>query len=191
MDDDYYSIDAILANNQKLQCIFSVDVPGLGYLDGGTEDDIKVGSKIQLPYWMASILLLADYADFTIPSPFNARVKNALNAEPRSVKLSALVGGGGQWYGFGKMVAQLLQREQADEISNVLMKTFQQRLVDLMDQAQHFGGTASSMGSGGRSGDPSAEFREGLEAKERELFTLAQDSTMRTKQWLESSDKRR
>lgn len=49
----------------------------------------------------------SDYADFTIPSPFSARVTNALNAEPRSVRLSALVGGGGQWYGFGKMIAQL------------------------------------------------------------------------------------
>jgi len=124
-----------------------------------------------------------------------------------------------------------LQKEQADDISDMLMKvctthshsqavrpdllfhqTFQQRLVDVMDQAQHFGGSANMMGSGSRSGDPGAEFREGLEARERErqsysihgirthsadppnppkVFTIAQESTTRTKQWYESTDKRR
>jgi GINS complex subunit 3 len=34
-------------------------------------------------------------------------VRNALNAEAKSVKLSALVGAGGLWYGFGKIVMQL------------------------------------------------------------------------------------
>jgi GINS complex subunit 3 len=56
----------------------------------------------------------SDYTDFTIPTPFNTRVRNALNAEPRSVRLSALVGGGGQWYGFGKMIAQLWVMQPSD-----------------------------------------------------------------------------
>jgi len=45
-----------------------------------------------------------DYADFTIPMPFSTKVQNALKAEPTSVKLSSLVGAGGLWYGFGKMI---------------------------------------------------------------------------------------
>jgi hypothetical protein len=48
-----------------------------------------------------------DYADFTIPPPFSSRVRNALNAEAKSVKLSALVGAGGLWYGFGKIIMRL------------------------------------------------------------------------------------
>jgi hypothetical protein len=48
-----------------------------------------------------------DYADFTIPPPFSSRVRNALNAEAKSVRLSALVGAGGLWYGFGKIVMRL------------------------------------------------------------------------------------
>jgi hypothetical protein len=51
--------------------------------------------------------LSRDYADFTIPSPFSSRVRNALNAEAKSVKLSALVGAGGLWYGFGKIIMRL------------------------------------------------------------------------------------
>ena len=48
-----------------------------------------------------------DYIDFTVPPPFSSRVRNALNAEAKSVRLSALVGAGGHWYGFGKIIMRL------------------------------------------------------------------------------------
>jgi len=32
MDYDYFSIDAILAENQKIHCTFKLDVPGMGHL---------------------------------------------------------------------------------------------------------------------------------------------------------------
>jgi GINS complex subunit 3 len=92
----------------------------------------------------------------------------------------------------------------------VFWKTFHQRLVDVMDQAQHFGGSADSVGASSRSGDTGGDFREGLEATEREckstcyyllrmlnyvpfysVFSLAQESTSRTKSWYESTDKKR
>ena len=40
MDDDYYSIESILAENQKIQCTFKVDVPDMGHLDGGKAGDV-------------------------------------------------------------------------------------------------------------------------------------------------------
>lgn len=49
----------------------------------------------------------SDYAECPIPQQFNQRVRNALNADPRSVKLSGLVGSGGLWYGFGRMIMGL------------------------------------------------------------------------------------
>ena len=79
---------------------------------------------MHIPLWMAYILIYSyvqlrrgsgrsnlahdrDYADFTIPGPFNTRVQNALKAEPTSVKLAGLVGAGGLWYGFGRMLLEL------------------------------------------------------------------------------------
>jgi hypothetical protein len=67
MDDDYFSIPSILADNhvsvihlhrdkfngirfcslvadangQKLSCTFTLDIPGLGYLEGSTEPDVS------------------------------------------------------------------------------------------------------------------------------------------------------
>ncbi|KAL5508034.1 PSF3 [Sanghuangporus vaninii] len=188
MDDDYYSIDAILAQNQKVQCTFKTDVPDLGYLDGGSDRDIKALSKLQLPFWLTPMLLMSDFADCTVPQAFNQRVRNALNADPKSVKLSGLVGIGGPWYAFGKMIAGMLDEEQAQEISEILSNTFKQRLIDIMDQAQHFGALGANAG-GAVQGQAGEEFREGLDGLERELFALAQESAKLTKQWYESSDK--
>ncbi|KAH8118327.1 GINS complex, Psf3 component [Phellopilus nigrolimitatus] len=187
MDNDYYSIDAILAENQKIQCTFKADIPELGYLDGGAERDIKALSKLQLPFWLAPMLLYSDYADCTVPNPFNQRVRNALNAEPRSVKLSGLVGSGGPlvWL---RSNDHGVDDYQAKDLSDVLAETFKQRLVDIMDQAQHFGALGASAGGAGH-GQAGEDFREGLDGTERELFALAQESAKLTKQWYESSDK--
>ncbi|KAI0053084.1 GINS complex Psf3 component [Auriscalpium vulgare] len=183
MDDDYYSIDAILAENQKIQCTFKVDIPDMGHLDGGKDRDIKKNSKIQLPLWIAYILIYSDFADFTIPTPFNARVRNALNAEAKSVRLSGLVGAGGLW-------PRRLDDAPAKEMSDILTKTFRSRLVEVIDQAQHFAALGPS-GGGGQSGDMALTFREGLDGTERELFSLAQDSAKKTKQWYESTERGR
>jgi len=207
MEDDYYSIDSILSENQvlilspprrvhstlftqKIQCTFKVDIPDMGHLDGGHERDIKAQSKVQLPLWLAFILIYSDYADFTIPPPFGSRVRNALNAEAKSVKLSALVGAGGLWYGFGKIIMRLLDEVPANEMSELLTKTFRNRLVEVVDQAQHFAALGPA-GGGGQSGDTALMFREGLEVTERELFLLAQESAKKTKQWYESTDRLR
>ena len=40
MEDDYYSIESILAENQKIQCTFKKDVPDMGHLDGGKAGDV-------------------------------------------------------------------------------------------------------------------------------------------------------
>ncbi|KIP09880.1 hypothetical protein PHLGIDRAFT_126021 [Phlebiopsis gigantea 11061_1 CR5-6] len=190
MDDDYYSIDSILSENQKIQCTFKVDVPDMGHLDGGNEQDIKALNKLQIPMWMVYILIYSDYADFNIPPPFQARVRNALNAEARSVKLSNLVGQGGLWYGFGRMIMKLLDDVPGNEISNILVKTFRARLPEVIDQAQHFASiTTSGRSTGG--GDGTQAFREGLDGTERELFSLAQESSKSTKLWYEASERGR
>ncbi|THH33717.1 hypothetical protein EUX98_g446 [Antrodiella citrinella] len=187
MGDEYYDIESILAENQKVQCTFKVNVLEMGHLAGGEERDIKAMSKIQIPMWIAYILIYSDYADFNIPPAFSLRVRNALNAEARSVRLTSLVGQGGMWYTFGVMIMRLLNDEPAMEMSNILVKTFRGRLVDVIDQAQHFASINTSSASGG-SADPTMAFREGLDGTERELFALAQWSVKMMKKWHDSSE---
>ncbi|RDB23139.1 DNA replication complex GINS protein PSF3 [Hypsizygus marmoreus] len=190
MDQDYFSIDSIFAGNQKIQCVFKQDLPNLGHLGGGSERDIAALSKIQIPLWLAYVLIYSDWADFNIPTAFGPRVRNALKAEARSVRLAGLVGAGGLWYGFGKTITDILAEEQANEISGVLITTFRARLVEVIDQAQHFA-ALGPVGAGGSNGDTAQAFREGLDTTERELFALAQESAKRTKKWYEESDRPR
>ncbi|KZP24579.1 GINS complex Psf3 component [Athelia psychrophila] len=184
MDRDYFSIESILAENQKISCDFKVDIPEMGHLGGGNERDIKAPCRIPLPVW------LADWAEFTIPTPFGPRVRNALKAEARSVRLSSLVGAGGMWYGYGKMIMDMKSAYSTRPLKHVSPQTFRNRLMEVVDQAQHFA-TLGSLGAGGSSGDTAQSFREGLDATERELFSLAQESAKRTKRWYEESDRGR
>lgn len=71
----YYDVDTILTDAQKVPCTFQLDVPGLGYLDGnpgGTvsamnlrperttlNSQIKAGTKIDLPLWLAVMLAVS------------------------------------------------------------------------------------------------------------------------------------
>jgi len=77
--------------------------------------DLLVTSSILFPK-----IGIRDYADCTVPPQFSQRVKSALNAEPRSVKLASLVGSGGLWYGYDR-----LDNYQAKELSDVLTKVRQ------------------------------------------------------------------
>jgi len=188
MDFDYFSIEAILAENQKIQCTFKQEIPGMGHLGGGSERDIAMLSKVQIPIWLAYTIIYSDWAEFNIPTPFGSRVRNALKAEACSVRLSNLVGQGGLWYGFGKTIMDILSDEQANEMSEMLSKAFRERLLEVIDQAQHFAALGQT-GPGGSSADTAQSFREGLDTTERELFSLAQESTKRTKMWYEDSDR--
>lgn len=158
----------------------------MGHLAGGSDRDIKSLTKAPIPIWLAYIMLFSDWADFTIPSPFGTRVRNALKAEPRSVKLSNLVGAGGLWYGFGKLVMDILSEDQANGISEVLTKAFKGRLLEVIDQAQHFAALGPA-GGGGPSTDSAQSFREGQSV----VFALAQESAKRMKRWHEGNDKAR
>ncbi|KAF9263595.1 GINS complex, Psf3 component [Marasmius fiardii PR-910] len=190
-NNDYFSIDAILAENQKLQLTFTQSIPDMGHLGGGSENDITPNTKRQIPVWMVYPIVYSGYADFNIPQPFSPKVRNALRAEPRSVRLSNLVGAGGLWYGFGRTIMEILSDEQGKEMSEMLTSTFKGRLVEVIDQAQHFAALGPVGGGGGPTGDSAQAFREGLDVTERELFTLAQGSAKRMKKWYEDSDKGR
>ena len=40
----YYDIDAILTDAQKVPCTFELMVPGLGYVDGNSGQDVRLST---------------------------------------------------------------------------------------------------------------------------------------------------
>ncbi|KAJ7368082.1 hypothetical protein DFH08DRAFT_1070854 [Mycena albidolilacea] len=191
MEDDYFSIDAILAENQKVGCRFKVDITDMGHLGGGGERDITKSNTLQLPLWMVYTVVLSDWADMIMPPAFGSKVRNALSAEPCSVRLASLVGAGGLWYGFGRTIMEMLDPRLDDkkkDMSDLLTNTFRKRLYEVIDQAQHFAALGPA-GGVGPAGDSAQSFREGLDGTERELFALAQEGSKRMKRWYEEGEK--
>ncbi|KAF5392349.1 hypothetical protein D9757_001445 [Collybiopsis confluens] len=85
MDNDYFSIDAILAENQKVQCKFKQRIPDMGHLSGGSERDILPQSRHQLPMWLAYIVIYSDWVDFDIPQAFSNKSARGVAAISQSM----------------------------------------------------------------------------------------------------------
>ncbi|ORX33936.1 hypothetical protein BD324DRAFT_637744 [Kockovaella imperatae] len=188
MDDDYYSLQSILADNHKLSCTFTLDVPGLGYLEGSTEPDIHQNSKVEIPFWLAQTLSLNEFTTFPLPPAYSNRVRAALNASAPSVKLSHLVGGGGCWYRWGRRIAEVLDDQPQADLLNMLLNAFLARLPPLQDLSAHIASADHSIPEGDAGSGES--FREGMEGDERDLFSVGQDSARITKAWYDSNGRK-
>ncbi|WVQ83283.1 hypothetical protein IAT38_005422 [Cryptococcus sp. DSM 104549] len=182
MDDDYFSLTSILADNHKLSCTFMLDVPDLGYLEGGTEKDLQKNTKVELPFWMAHPLSTNELTTFTIPVPYGPRVNSALIASAPNVKLANLVGGNGWWYRWGRRIADIMDDQSNANLRSMLMKAFVGRLPTLQDLAAHHASADHTLPEASSKGDA---FREGMEGDERELFTIGQDSGRMIKAWFD------
>ncbi|RUP47167.1 hypothetical protein BC936DRAFT_146059 [Jimgerdemannia flammicorona] len=133
MGDDYYNIDAILADQQKLPCIFKCDVKGLGYLDGNNDVDLRRDTKVELPFWLVETLAKAPdlFEVAGLPKYYGTRVRSALNASPTSIDFRSLCP---YYYMFGVRLVTLLKD---DPLTEMLGKAFKARLQLIMDYAQN------------------------------------------------------
>ncbi|KOC64296.1 DNA replication complex GINS protein PSF3 [Habropoda laboriosa] len=54
---DYFSVNDILCTEERISCTIEVELLGLGFLDTSSQtEDIKVGSKVEFPLWLAESL---------------------------------------------------------------------------------------------------------------------------------------
>lgn len=141
MDQSYWSISDILADATKIPCHFKIDVPGVAHLRGDPsvqaqqeqasqssslskssassrqqyeeEGMITKGTRVELPYWLAEWLVLQDCVDVSLPKPYSQRVRNALNAGPKSVQLR---GQANWWYAMGSRLGGLMDSEMIMEL---------------------------------------------------------------------------
>ncbi|KAF2460187.1 hypothetical protein BDY21DRAFT_281398 [Lineolata rhizophorae] len=191
--DSYYDVDAILTDSQKVPCTFELSVPGLGFLDGNMGGDMKQGTKVELPLWLAEMLAVSightklmyshssasaavpSFTSLDLPSALSNRVVAALKADPRTVDLRAQAP---HFYALG---ARILELFDEDEIVDVLSETFKVRVTTLADQAHNPRGAT---GEG-------ADFLRGLDETERKLFRDAHDGAKAVRTWLAESAKKK
>ncbi|BCS01131.1 DNA replication protein PSF3 [Aspergillus luchuensis] len=154
----YYDIDAILTDSQKLPCTFELDVPGLGILEGNAGENIKAGTRIDLPLWLGEMLSIgarlgtSRLVTLDLPSALSERVMNALKADPRTVDLRSLAP---HFYSLSERILELFEEE---ELVEVLSNTFKKRSAVIADHAHNPQG---ALGQG-------ADFLRGLDETERQ-----------------------
>ncbi|KAI9679022.1 MAG: DNA replication protein [Trizodia sp. TS-e1964] len=113
----YYDIDDILTEAQKVPCTFELSVDGLGYLDGNAGGDMKKGSRVELPLWLARMLAISQdppLVTLDLPSALAPRVLHALKADARTVELRILAPH------FYSLAAKLFLLFEEDEMSEVI-----------------------------------------------------------------------
>ncbi|KAJ6017421.1 hypothetical protein N7451_000800 [Penicillium sp. IBT 35674x] len=166
----YYDIDSILTDAQKLPCTFELEVPGLGVLEGNPGEDIKAGTRIDLPLWLGEMLSIAArigtsrLVTLDMPEALSERVMNALKADPRTVDLRALAP---HFYNLSERILELFEEE---EMVDVHSSAAQQKLL-----------TRPTI-HGGAVGD-GVEFLRGLDETERQLFRAAHDRAKAMRIW--------
>ncbi|CAI6347761.1 unnamed protein product [Macrosiphum euphorbiae] len=131
----YFSIDAIMAAQEKIQCSFIKKVECVDFLDSinPEKDDEESDPKIELPLWMIQVLLAGKSIQFDMPKAYNEIYRDVLTADANVVDLFKLCK---HFYLFGKFLSQLEHRE-AYEVRRTLIQTFIDRFKQTMDWAQN------------------------------------------------------
>ncbi|CAK7898113.1 DNA replication complex GINS protein Psf3p [[Candida] anglica] len=96
---DYYDLDAILADGEKIPCRFNMSVPGLGYLEGNPGKPVEKDTKVELPLWLAEVLAVCElseasqtsFIDLANPDFISQKVLNAIKANPLTVDLHSIL----------------------------------------------------------------------------------------------------
>lgn len=90
----YYSVDALLATQQRIPCKLLQDTPYNPILASASPsmqvNALKEGTKLDLPLYLVEFLAPQEYIDFDFPKYFDRRVQNSLKAGSESINLRQL-----------------------------------------------------------------------------------------------------
>ncbi|KPJ03299.1 PREDICTED: DNA replication complex GINS protein PSF3 [Papilio xuthus] len=121
---NYLSISDILVTNEKIPCKFLHDLPKMGFLDpSSTEDDLKLGTNVEIPLWLAESLYFRKppLVSVDLPKIYKEAYREILNADACTVDLHKL---GQHFYELGCYIAK---HDIKGEVANTLINTFRQR----------------------------------------------------------------
>ena len=111
---DYFSIDDILASQEKVPCLLELPLIRLGYLDPTSESEhIARGSKLDFPIWLASALKnqRTPVVSVDLPKYYKDAYREILAADAQVVDLHKL---GPYFYSVGCKLLSFQHQERAD-----------------------------------------------------------------------------
>ncbi|KAK6460618.1 hypothetical protein DFJ63DRAFT_236126 [Scheffersomyces coipomensis] len=171
---NYYDLDDILADGEKVPCRFNMTVPGLGYLEGNPGKQINKDSKLELPFWLAKVLAVCDlqeesgnsFIDIASPEAINLKVLNAIKTSSKSVDLHKLLPN------YYKLIERWCSMYSDPEITTIVMQMLKERSFEINNYASN-----PNMGVNN-------DFIYSLDEYEKKLYKLTTESNKQMRSWL-------
>jgi len=140
---NYFSIEDILATQERVPCEVETDLKNLGFMDPGSDNpDLARGTKLELPYWCVEGLRsnqARSYLAVDIPKTFKEVFREIMSADPLVVDLHKM---GPYYYEFGRHLIKQSQTE-GEAIGESISRTFMSRFREILDTSQNCADTDS------------------------------------------------
>ncbi|RNA39904.1 DNA replication complex GINS PSF3-like [Brachionus plicatilis] len=136
----YFNIQDIMASQERISCKFEIDVTNMGFLDSSSHDsNIKVGSKLDLPYWLVKAIYNEKFkfVNIDLPKWYKKFYHDILEADACVVDLRKM---GPYYYDFGVLLLNLVETDIGLNIARTLLSCFRsrfRRIMDLSSQTDH------------------------------------------------------
>ncbi|XP_070156820.1 DNA replication complex GINS protein PSF3 [Polyergus mexicanus] len=166
---DYFSLTDILCTEERISCKVEVTLPRLGFLDLSSEsEDLKIGTKLELPLWLAQPLNIAreSIVSVDIPKIYKEGYREILLADACTVVLNKW---NPYYYELGMYLRKFNNRD-CEMIIDSLLLTFRSRFRLVMDWAQN------------PVSDPTLNSL--LPRLERDLFLAGRKAKLQLNEWL-------
>lgn len=84
----YLDIDTLLSEEERVPCVFRIEVPGLGFLDPSNDETyLPEGARVELPLWMAETLLSKRMVIMELPKHFDKKMRDNIAAGALNLNL--------------------------------------------------------------------------------------------------------
>ncbi|KDO34223.1 hypothetical protein SPRG_19061 [Saprolegnia parasitica CBS 223.65] len=167
----YYSVAELIAEEERIQCVFQTDATDCGFLDPSSlGKDLSMDTKLELPLWMASALARHNTVKTLVPTCLNSRFRNVVKAGPSAANLRDM---NPYYFEVGKQVLPLIEDEdEGRAIDEILRVAFGgERYKAILDQ---------SMNS---HDEDTTEFTRKLTEYEKDLFLAGVDDAEDFLRW--------
>mmetsp|Transcript_24296 Transcript_24296/g.36445 ORF Transcript_24296/g.36445 Transcript_24296/m.36445 type:complete len:183 (-) Transcript_24296:38-586(-) len=126
----YYDIDDALVEEEPVVSLFHIDALDLGYLDpNSAEEDLKKGTRVQIPLWLANTLAKRQMATIQTPDFMNKKFEQDFLADPVAMDLKKKAP---MLYAIGQRVSELFGDA---EMSNMLLKGLAARYREIIGRS--------------------------------------------------------
>ena len=135
-DFDYWNIDSVLAEDERVKTMFTQGALNLGWLDQSTgSPNLEVGCKVELPLWLAVRLKQSQAVNVALPRYLALPIRTAVMSDPCQFDLRNLCP---YFYEVAAHMLVLLPRltmPAATDLYPATVYIFIKRAADIMDRA--------------------------------------------------------